>query len=75
VVFAALLAPVIVPAASMGTGLAVFTAFNSPNTPDAVLWGAAVLTVAIGWAVIELCGRLMTSAGRRAKTPAELTYA
>ena len=73
---AALLAPVLVPAGSMGTGLAVFTAFNSPGTSDAVLWGAALVTVAVGWAVIEVCGRMITtSADRRTEATPELTYA
>ena len=61
-VWAALLAIVLVPAASMGTGLPVFTALNAPDTSDVVIWASAVITIAIGLAVIEACGRLMTTA-------------
>ena len=73
---AALLAPVIVPAGSMGTGLAAFTALNSPGVSDGVLWLAAAVTIAVGWVIIELCGRVMTTgSARAAQRPPELTYA
>jgi hypothetical protein len=56
---AILVPPILVPAGSLASGLAVMSVLQSPAAPAVVLWLAAVVTAVIALVLIELGGRTL----------------